>query len=124
MSETILNAILPNILEIIVTIISLVVSYYAIPYIKNDLIPMLKEKHLYDLVKKFVQASEKMAESGVIEKTYKKSMVIRLLENNGIAVDKTIESFIESAVKELDIATTVIYEEVTEVELEEEEEEE
>jgi hypothetical protein len=122
MSETILNAILPNILEIIVTIISLVVSYYAIPYIKNDLIPMLKEKHLYDLVKKFVQASEKMAESGVIEKTYKKSMVIRLLENKGIAVDKTIESFIESAVKELDIATTVIYEEVTEVELEEEEE--
>ena len=122
MSETILNAILPNILEIIITIISLVVSYLAIPYIKNDLIPMLKEKRLYELVKKFVQAVEKMAESGTIEKTNKKAMVIRLLENKGIAVDKTIESFIESAVKELDIATTVIYEEVTEVELEEEEE--
>lgn len=117
MSEIILK----NVLEITITIISLVVSYYAVPYIKNDLIPMLKEKRLYDLVKKFVQAVEKMAESGAIEKTNKKAMVIRLLENKGIAVDKTIESFIESAVKELDIATTVIYEEVTEVELEEEE---
>ena len=61
-----------------------------------------------------------MAESGVIEKANKKAMVIRLLENKGIVVDKTIESFIESAVKELDIATTVIYEEIMEVESEDE----
>ena len=116
MSEIILK----NVLEIAVTIISLVVSYYAIPYIKNDLIPMLKEKHLYDTVKKFVQAAEKMAESGVIEKTSKKAMVIRLLENKGIAVNKIEESFIESAVKELDIATSVIYEEIMGAESEDE----
>lgn len=113
MIETILNLILPNVLEIILTVISLVVSYYVIPYIKKDFIPWLKEKRLYGTIKKFVQAAEKMAESGMIEKADKKSMVIKLLENKGIAVDITTEAFIESCVKELDTITSVFYEEIT-----------
>ena len=36
--EEILNAILPNISEIIVTIISIVVARYVIPCIKEDLV--------------------------------------------------------------------------------------
>lgn len=114
MFETILNSILPNILEIVMTIISLVVSYYVIPYVKNDFIPWLKEKHLYNIVKNFVQAAEKLAESGVIDKDCKKEKVVELLENKGIVVDATIDAFIESCVKELDIVTSVIYEEVIE----------
>lgn len=112
MFEIISNSNLLKVLEIILVVISLFVSYYVVPYITNDLIPMLKEKHLYDMVKKFVQAAEKLAESGVIKKADKKEMVINLLKNKGIVVDKVTESFIESAVKELDIVTSVVYEEI------------
>ena len=114
MTEMILKAILPNILEIIITIISLVVSYHIIPYIKKDFIPWLKEKRVYSMAKKFVQAAEK------IKKADKKATVIKLLEDKGVTVDETTEAFIESCVKELDTITSVVYEEIIEVEAEEE----
>lgn len=114
MLETILKLILPHVLEIVATILSLVVARYVIPYIKSDFIPWLKEKRIYNMVKSFVQASEKLAESGVIDKDDKKEKVIELLKQNGIVVDNTIDAFIESCVKELDIVTSVIYEEVVE----------
>lgn len=113
MLEIIKEAILPNILEIIATIISLIVAYYVIPCIKSDLIPLLKEKRLYNTVKKFVQAVEKLAETHAIKKVDKKKKVIELLKGQGITVDATVEAFIESCVKELDIVTSVVYEEIT-----------
>lgn len=116
MLETILNAILPNIFEIIGTIVSLVFAYYIIPYIKNDLIPWLKEQRVYGIIRSFVQAVEKMAESGIIEKTDKKQKVIELLARKGIVINATIDAFIESCVKELDMATSVIVEELTKTE--------
>ncbi len=116
MWETIWNSIFPNILEIVLTIISLVVARYVVPYIKNDFIPWLKEKRVYNTVKKFVQAAEKLAESEAIAKIDKKAKVIELLESNGIVVDATVEAFIESAVKELDVITSTIYEEIVETE--------
>lgn len=112
MLEVIYNAILPNILEIIGAIISLVCAYYVIPYIKEDLIPWLKEQRIYGIVKTFVQAVEKMAESGIIEKADKKQKVIELLARKGIVINATIEAFIESAVKELDIISSVVLEEI------------
>lgn len=111
MSE-IWNTILPNILEIVLTIISLVVSYYVIPSIKSDLIPWLKEKHIYSVVKNLVQAVEKMAETGAIDKTTKKAKVIELLQNKGITVNSTVETLIESCVKELDMLASVVVEEI------------
>lgn len=114
MFEIIWNAILPNILEIILTIISLIVSYYVIPYIKRELIPWLKEKHIYSIVKHFVQAVEKMAETGAINKTTKKAKVIELLQSKGITVDSTVETLIESCVKELDLLASVVVEEIIE----------
>ena len=116
MLEAIWNSILPNLLEIIMTIISLVVVRYIIPCIKNDLVPWFKEKHLYNIIKNFVQAAEKLAESGAISKVDKKAKVIELLENKGIVVDKNIEALIESCVKELDIVTSVVYETIVETE--------
>lgn len=116
MLETIWNSILPNILEIIITIISLIVARYAVPCIKNDLVPWLKEKHLHNIVKNFVQAAEKLAESGAISKESKKDKVIELLESKGITVDDTVNAFIESCVKELDVITSVVYEEIVETE--------
>ena len=117
MLEVIYNAILPNILEIVGTVISLVCAYYVIPYIKEDLIPWLKEQRIYSIVKTFVQAVEKMAESGIIEKSDKKQKVIELLARKGIVINATIEAFIESAVKELDIITSVVLEEIVETEI-------
>lgn len=112
MFETFIDSILSNILEIISTIISLVVAFYVIPCIKSDLIPWLKEKRLYNTVESFVRAAEKMAESGMIKKCDKKEKVIELLKNKGIVVNEMTEAFIESCVKELDIITSTVYEEI------------
>ena len=115
MNETIkmiLDVTLPYVAEIIIAIISLIVARYVVPFIKNDMIPWLKEKKLYGTIKKFVQAVEKMAEAGVIDKCDKKMRVIELLEKNGIVVDDTVSHLIESCVKELDIITSTIYDEV------------
>lgn len=119
MLEIIWNSILPNLLEIITTIISLVIAYYVIPYIKSELIPWLKEKRLYNIIKNFVQAAEKLAESGAIDKADKKSMVVNLLKDKGVVVDKSVDALIESCVKELDMIASVVYEEIMEVETEE-----
>lgn len=125
MLKEIFNLILPNILEIIITIISLIVARYVVPCIKKDLVPWLKEKRLHNIIKSFVQAAEKMAESGAITKESKKQKVIELLEAKGIVVDKTIDAFIEGCVKELDIISSTFYDEIiveTGKELEETEE--
>lgn len=116
MLKEIINQIMPNVLEIILTIISLIVAHYVIPCIKEDLIPWLKEKRLYGMIKSFVQAAEKMAEAGIIEKCDKKAKVIELLGRKGIIVNAVVDAFIESCVKELDMIDSVIYEEIVETE--------
>lgn len=112
MGEMILNVVTENVLDIIIAVISIVVSVYLIPLIKNELKPWLEEKRIYNLVKKFVEAAEKLAESGAIEKVDKKTKVIELLESKGITVDAEIDAFIESAVKQLDIVTSTVVEEI------------
>lgn len=112
--DVIVSAITQNFLEIVVAVISLITSYYIIPCIKDDLVPWLKEKRLYDITNKFVRAAEKMANSGLIEKCNKKEKVISLLMENGITVDETLEAFIESACEDLDLITNTIYEEIIE----------
>ena len=101
--EILFDSIAGNVFEIIATIITLLVSYYVVPFIKNDAIPWLKEKRVYEIIKQLVQAAEKMAESGAIAKIDKKETVIKLLSEKGIDVTDEISALIESAVKELDI---------------------
>lgn len=110
--EVFIDSIAGSALEIIATVIALVVSYYIIPAIKNDLVPWLKEKRMFSLVKKFVQAAEKLAETGVIEKADKKETVINLLENKGIEVTIEVEAFIEACVKQLDLITNTAVSEI------------
>ena len=112
MFETIWESISGDVLKIVLAIISVIVSYYIIPSIKDDLIPFLKEKRIYSTVKKFVQAAEKLADSGVIQKIDKKKYVVDLLEQNGIIITPTLDAFIESAVKELDTIIDVTKEEI------------
>lgn len=108
MQEAIIDLLTEHLLETILGIISLIVSYYVIPAIKNDLIPFLKEKRVYNLVEKFVSAVEKLTETGVIEKGNKKQKVIELLESKGIVITPEIEAFIEGAVKQLDLIKDTI----------------
>ena len=63
MMNEILNVLQNNILDIVIAIISIIVSYFIVPAIKNDLIPFLKEKRLLNIIKGFVKGAEKMAES-------------------------------------------------------------
>lgn len=106
------NLISGDVLELVLTVISVVIARYIIPAIKADLIPWLKEKRLYSTVKKLVQAAEKLAESGVIEKKNKSQYVIDLLLENGIDVNNTVKAFIESSCKEIDIAVGVAKNEI------------
>lgn len=110
--EKFLELIMPYVFEFVMAIISIVVARYVVPYIKNELIPWLKERRSYNIVKSFVQAVEKLAETGAIAKVDKKQKVVELLNNKGIAVDATIDAFIESCVKELDIVASVVYDEI------------
>ena len=109
-----MDSIKGDLLEIIATIIAILISCYVIPAIKNDLVPWLKEKRLFSLIKTFVEAAEKLAETGAIEKIDKKQTVINLLENKGIDVDLATEAFIEAAVKQLDLITTTVKDEIKE----------
>lgn len=114
MQELITQTIIDNILDIIIAIITIVVSYYVIPCIKNDLVPWLEDKHLYHIVKTLVQAAEKLADSGVILKADKKQYVINLLNEQGIEVTDKVDSFIESCVKELDFVIDTAKDEILE----------
>ena len=110
------DSIIGNLLEIVATLLTLVVSYYVIPFIKKDLIPWLKEKRMLSLIKTFVEAAEKLAETGAIQKVDKKQTVINLLENKGIEVTLEVESFIEAAVKQLDLITNTAVDKIKEEE--------
>lgn len=111
MSNEIIKVLIENGLEVIIAIISIVVSYYIIPAIKDDLIPFLQEKRLFNVVKNLVKAAEKMAESGVIEKCDKKEKVIELLRKKGIQITDEVDALIEACVKELDLISGTIIKE-------------
>lgn len=118
MFEVIWNSIADNVFEIIGSVLSVIVAYYIIPAIKNDLVPWLKDKRVYSLIQRLVQAAEKMAEAGMIPKVDKKATVIKWLKEQGIEITSEVDAFIESAVKELDMITGVVVGEILETEVE------
>lgn len=89
--------------QIVFAVISAVASAIVIPWLKSSVLPWLKEKQLYSTVQKFVQAAEKLDETGVLDHTAKKDYVIGLLRNKGYTINGEVEALIESAVKELDM---------------------
>lgn len=72
-------------------------SFIVITY----LVPWLKEKKLYGIVMKLVEAAEKINENSTIDK---KEYVLKILASKGITVTPYVEAIIEGCVKELDIA--------------------
>ena len=78
-------------------VISALITAYVVPY--------LKKKNIYDTVKKLVQAAEKLAENANSDKkAWVKAELSRLGVKMTALTDTLIDAFIESAVKELDIA--------------------
>ena len=91
------------VIRLIIAAMTVAFSTFMLPWVRDELIPWLKEKHLYSLVVKFVRAAEKMYEAGTLV-GLKKAYVISLLKERGFELTPEIDAFIESAVKELDIA--------------------
>lgn len=100
----ILNMSVSLIVKVVCVCIAALFAKVVIPWVKNDLIPWLKDKRMYEIVQSFVLAAEKLAESGAIDKELKKKFVVECLKNKGIAVTDEIDALIECAVEELDIA--------------------
>lgn len=96
-------------IKVVYAVISIVLTTIVAPWLKTTVIPWLKEKRLYNIIKCFVQAAEKMGESGQILKSDKKAFVVNLLMSKGIVITKEVDAMIESAVEELDnmLATAV-----------------
>lgn len=84
-------------IEVAVKVVFLVLSTIVTLYV----IPWLKEKRVYDTVKKMVDAAEKWAQTNEIDK---KAWVIEKLEASGVKVNEHVDALIEAAVTELDIA--------------------
>lgn len=102
--ESVINVLANNLMELVIAAAGAAFTALVIPWLKGTGLPWLKEKRLYAIVKKFVEAAEKQAEAGTIAKETKKLFVIKLLEAKGITVTPEVDAFIEAAVKELDIA--------------------
>lgn len=100
--DDLIQQILDTAMRLVALIVTALVSYYIVPFLKSTVIPWLKEKHLYSIIVKFVQAAEKMGETGAIPKEEKKKFVISMLHEKGIVVTPEIDALIESAVTELD----------------------
>ena len=79
--------------EIIISIIAIVLTFY--------IVPLLRQKKLYDLVKIAVEAAEQIyKESGL--GSIKKEWVLSFLESKGCKVTSDeIDAMIESAVRRL-----------------------
>lgn len=86
----------PLAVKILVFAVFLMCARYIVPWLKNQ--------GLYDTVKKFVWAAEKLAAAGKLPKENKKDYVCRMLNAAEVKVTPVVEAMIEAAVEALDIA--------------------
>ena len=94
MKEQLLE-IIPLVMKLVFYAIGLLLTYYILPWAKQQI--------WYSVIKKFVQAAEKQAEAGNIEKPGKKNYVLYLMKMFHIPVNDITLALMESAVQELDI---------------------
>ena len=100
-----MNVLYEEIIKLIFTALSLVFNSIVLPWIVKTGIPWLKEMRLDGIVRKYVEAAEKMAASGQISKDMKKEFVKHLLEQRGIRITEEVNALIEAAVIECDHAS-------------------
>ena len=101
MSNEIINVLVENVSKIVISVIGILITSVVLPWFKKDVIPWLKEKELYNIVKGYVKAAEKLkqTEPDIDEHEY----VVSQLKKRGIEIDEEVLSKIETAVMELDI---------------------
>lgn len=91
-----------SLLNLVLVIISIAISSYLVPWLKQKYTAE-KVNNVYDIVKKAVEAAEKIySESGMgpIRKDY----VVKYLKDKGINISEAdLNILIESAVKTLDL---------------------
>lgn len=87
-----MNELSASIAELVFGAVTLAVAYFLIPW--------LKEKRLIGIVRKAVEAAEKLAEHQSLDK---KEYVRRVLACAGIKISETVEAMIEGCVLELDL---------------------
>lgn len=114
-----LNILASNAIEFAFAILLAVITCFLIPwarstaapFIAGTVVPWLKEKRLYGIVKHFVEAAEKLSENNTINK---KEYVVHLLESKGIEITDEVEAYIESAVINLDRTVSEMIDVITE----------
>lgn len=101
MSNEIINVLVENVSKIIISVIGVLITSVVLPWFKKDVIPWLKEKELYNIVKGYVKAAEKLKQTE--PDIDKHEYVVSQLKKRGIEIDEEVLSKIETAVMELDI---------------------
>lgn len=101
MSNEIINVLVENVSKIIISVIGILITSVVLPWFKKDVIPWLKEKELYNIVKGYVKAAEKLKQTE--PDIDKHEYVVSQLKKRGIEIDEEVLSKIETAVMELDI---------------------
>lgn len=107
--------------RMVLTVLLVVVTGLLIPWLRKECIPWLKERRLYGLISKFVQAAEKVYEYSENAGLDKKRYVIDALRDKGYEITDEIEAYIESAVQELDLFTTAAISGIADVFVDEDE---
>lgn len=102
--DNVINTLISGLMQLVIAVAGAAFTGVVLPWLVKTGLPWLKEKRIYSVVRKFVQAAEKQAEAGLINKGDKKEYVVKLLVAKGITVTDEVDAFIESAVKELDLA--------------------
>lgn len=87
--------IIPYVMKIVFWAIGILLVRYIWPMVK----PMMQ----YKIIQLLVNAAEKRAETGAIDKEQKKQFVIHIMELVKIPVNEFTMAMLESAVKELDL---------------------
>ncbi len=87
-----METLIGTLVELAVGAVTLVLAYFLIPW--------LKEKRLISVVRKAVEAAEKLSEHQNFDK---KEYVRRVLACAGIKLNETVEAMIEGCVLEIDL---------------------
>ncbi len=87
-----MEKIIATLAELALGAVSLIIAYFLVPW--------LKEKRLIGIVRKAVEAAEKLSEHQELDK---KEYVRRVLACAGVKISDTVEAMIEGCVLELDL---------------------
>lgn len=99
-----ITQIVQQVFFLLLSLMALVFTIVVLPWVIKTGIPWLRERHLDGIIKKYVEAAEKLCASGQLT-IPKKEFVISLLQKRGIPITDEVDACIEACVVELDNAS-------------------